>query len=75
MADFDRYVSRAAADGGQPDAAADRAGYRQVAVWVTDEEFDAMVDDLRTVLRARMENVPDGSRRRRTVTTVHLPAD
>lgn len=75
MADFDRYVSCAAAGGGRPDPAADRVGYRQVAVWVTDEEFDAMVDDLRTVLRARMENVPDGSRRRRTVTTVHLPAD
>ncbi len=75
MADFDRYVARAAADGGSPDLARDRVGYRQAAVWVTDEEFDAMVADLAAVLTARMANRPDGERRRRLVTTVHLPAD
>jgi hypothetical protein len=75
MADFDRYVSRAAADGGSPDLARDRVGYRQAAVWVTDEEFDAMVADLAAVLQARMANRPDGERRRRLITTVHLPAD
>jgi hypothetical protein len=74
MADFDRYVTRAAPDGGPLDLAADRVGYRQAAVWVTDEEFDAMVAELRAVLSARMANQPDGARRRRLVTTVHLPA-
>ncbi len=49
MADFDRYVRRAAPDGGSPDLAA--------------------------VLKARMAHRPDGARRRRLVTTVHLPAD
>src|SRR3954451_24255716 len=29
MADFDRYVTRAAPDGGSPNLAADRVGYRQ----------------------------------------------
>ncbi|WP_324273702.1 hypothetical protein [Blastococcus brunescens] len=75
MADFDRYVTRAADDGGAPDLAADRVGYRQAAVWVTDDEFDEMVADLGNVLRGRLDNRPDGLRRRRTVTTVHLPAD
>jgi hypothetical protein len=75
MADFDRYVSHAAPDGGVPDLAGDRVGYRQAAVWVTDEEFDAMTAELAAVLKARMANRPDGDRRRRLVTTVHLPAD
>jgi len=74
LADFDRYVARAAADGAGPDPAADRVGYRQVAVWVTDEEFDELAADLREVLAARMENRPGGGRRRRLVATVHLPA-
>jgi hypothetical protein len=75
MAAFDRYVTRAARQGASADLAADRVGYRQVAVWVTDEEFDAMAADLADALKARMANRPDGARRRRLVTTVHLPAD
>jgi hypothetical protein len=75
MADFDRYVTRAAPDGGSADLAADRVGYRQAAVWLTDEEFDEMAADLAAVLTARMGNRPDGARRRRLVTTVHLPGD
>jgi len=40
-----------------------------------DEEFDEMAADLAAVLTARMGNRPDGARRRRLVTTVHLPGD
>ncbi|WP_142024673.1 hypothetical protein [Blastococcus colisei] len=75
VADSDRYATRAAADGGAPDLAGDRVGYRQAAVWVTDEEFDAMVADLAAVRQARVAHRPDGTRRRRLVTTVHFPAD
>jgi hypothetical protein len=75
MADFDRYVARAAPDGKALDLASDRVGYRQTAVWVTDEEFDAMAADLAEVLKARTANRPDGARRRRLVTTLHLPAE
>jgi hypothetical protein len=75
MADFDRYLTRAAPDGGSPDLAGDRVGYRQAAVWLTDEEFDEMATDLAAVLTARMGNRPDGARRRRLVTTVHLPGE
>ncbi|GAA3159324.1 helix-turn-helix domain-containing protein [Blastococcus jejuensis] len=72
LADFDRYLERS---GGWPDPARDRIGYRQAAVWVTDEEFDALAADLVEVLRPRMEHRPGGGRRRRLVSTVHLPAD
>jgi hypothetical protein len=72
MADFDRYVARS---GGAPDLGRDRVGYRHVAGWVTDEEFDALVADLAAVLRPRWEHSPDGGRRRRVIGLVNLPAD
>jgi hypothetical protein len=72
LADFDRYLER---PGGRPDPVRDRIGYRQAAVWVTDAEFDALVADLAAVLRPRLENRPGGARRRRLVSTVHLPAE
>ena len=59
----------------RPDLAGDRVGYRQAAVWVTDEEFDAMVADLAAVLRPRVEHRPGGARRRRLVTTINVPAN
>jgi hypothetical protein len=68
LADFDRYLAR-----GDVDLARDGVGYRQAAVWVTDEEFAELVTDLRGVLAARMGNQPGGARRRRLVSSVHLP--
>jgi hypothetical protein len=72
LGDFDRYLARA---GDPPDLLRDGVGYRQAAVWVTDQEFDAMVGDLAAVLTARMAHRPDGARRRRMISTVHLPVD
>jgi hypothetical protein len=71
MADFDRYLGRA---GDRPDLGRDRVGYRHVAVWVTDEEFDALAADLAAVLRPRTEHRPEGGRRRRVISLVNLPA-
>jgi hypothetical protein len=75
MADFDRYLARTAPDAERPDLTGDRVGYRQVAVWVTDEEFDEMIAELAGVLQARMVNRPDGARRRRLISTVNIPGE
>jgi hypothetical protein len=75
LSDFGRYVDGVSADGGSPDLLADRVGYRQAALWLTDEEFDEMARDLTAVLTARLGNRPDGERRRRLVSTVHLPGE
>ncbi|SEL02281.1 hypothetical protein SAMN04515665_107122 [Blastococcus sp. DSM 46786] len=53
LADFDRYLGR-----GEPDLARDGVGYRQVGLWVTDEEFGELLADLRTVLQQRLANLP-----------------
>ena len=71
LADFDRYADAAAGPGLDP--AADGVGYRQLAVWLDDEEFTELVTELRAVLTARMALEPDGVRRRRIVSQVFLP--
>jgi DNA-binding transcriptional ArsR family regulator len=73
LADFDRYVGRAAA-AGPLDLAADRAGYRQVAVWTTDEEFDELLGEVNTAVEARLGNPSGGGRRRRVITRVSFPS-
>jgi hypothetical protein len=71
LADFDRYADAAAGPGLDP--AADGVGYRQVALWLDDEEFTGLVTELRAVLAARLGLEPDGVRRRRIVSQVFLP--
>ncbi len=71
LADFDRYADAAAGPGLDP--AADGVGYRQLALWLDDEEFTELVTELRAVLTARMALEPDGVRRRRIVSQVFLP--
>jgi DNA-binding transcriptional ArsR family regulator len=73
LADFDRYVGRAAAAGAL-DLAADRVGYRQVAVWATDEEFDELLREVNTAVEARLGNPSGGPRRRRVITRVTFPS-
>ncbi|MEX5720653.1 helix-turn-helix domain-containing protein [Geodermatophilus maliterrae] len=71
LADFDRWVDGAGDEGLHP--AEDGVGYRQVALWLSDEELGALVADLREVLRARTATGPGEGRRRRLVSTVLLP--
>ena len=71
LADFDRYADAAAGPGLDP--AADGVGYRQLALWLDDEEFSELVTELRAVLTARTVLEPDGVRRRRIVSQVFLP--
>jgi hypothetical protein len=71
LADFDRYADAAA--GPRLDPAADGVGYRQLALWLDDEEFTALVTELRAVLTARLGLEPAGARRRRIVSQVFLP--
>jgi helix-turn-helix protein len=75
LADFDRYLRWAATDGGAPDLLRDGAGYRQAALWLTDEELAHLVADLRAAISARMDNAPTEGRRRRVLSTVLMPGE
>lgn len=72
LADFDHYLDRA---DGDVDLARDGVGYRQVGLWLTDDEHAALLADLREVLRSRLEHEPGEGRRRRMISTVALPRD
>ncbi len=73
LADFDRWLDRTADVPGGPDPARDGVGYRVTGLWLDDEEFAGLLEDLREVLRARLALEPGGGRRRRLVGTVFLP--
>ncbi|CAM5244043.1 Helix-turn-helix domain-containing protein OS=Streptomyces tendae OX=1932 GN=GUR47_19645 PE=4 SV=1 [Streptomyces tendae] len=68
MADFDRYLSR-------DDTEPVREGvlYRQGAVWLTDEEFTELVEELEAVVARRSERRPDDGRVRHLISLVVMP--
>ncbi|WP_399941364.1 helix-turn-helix domain-containing protein [Streptomyces sp. BBFR25] len=68
MADFDRYLSR-------DDTEPVREGvlYRQGAVWLTDEEFTGLVEELEAVVARRSEHRPDDGRVRHLISLVVMP--
>jgi DNA-binding transcriptional ArsR family regulator len=57
------------------DLAADRVGFRQVPIWLSDDELDELVEELRSALQRRMDHPPGRGRRRRLISTVVMPDD
>ncbi len=58
---------------GDPDLVADRVGYQQVPLWLTDDEFDDMAVELRSAVRSRLDNQSRPDRRRRLITSIVMP--
>lgn len=70
MADFAAYLERS-----DVDLATDRVGYRQVPLWLSDDEFDELASEMGEAVRRRLGNGPDAQRRRRLLTTIVMPDD
>lgn len=68
VADADRYLA-----GSDVDPIRDGADYRAGAVWLTDAEFAAFVQDVAAVLQPRLALRPGKGRRRRLLYGVVLP--
>ena len=51
----------------------DEGAYRQVPLWLTDEELSAVAEALREAIRPSLENPPAQGRRRRLITTIVMP--
>ncbi len=60
-------------DEGVADFVADGVGYRQVPVWLTDEEFADVAAALSDAVRPAFDNAPAPGRRRRLITTIVMP--
>ncbi|WP_328615471.1 helix-turn-helix domain-containing protein [Amycolatopsis sp. NBC_00355] len=67
LGDFDRYLAHENAD-----PHADGVVYRQAAVWLTEEEFEVMVEEIEKAVVSRFENPREG-RVRRVVSLVVVP--
>ncbi len=70
LTDFAIYL-----DQGKPALSSDRAGYRQAALWLTDEEFDTLTAVVATAVQAHADNPPTPGRRRRILSTIAIPDD
>ena len=68
LADFDGYLAS-----GEIDFERDGAGYRSVALWLTDDELTGLFTEIGAAVQARSTNTPVGGRRRRMLSTVLLP--
>ena len=68
MGDFERYLTH---DNANPHR--DGVVYRQAAVWLTDEEFTAMVEEIEHAVVSRIGNSRDSTRTRRVVSLVVVP--
>lgn len=70
ISDFARYL-----EAGDPALEADRVGYRQVPLWLTDDEFDQLSEVISTAFAERLDNQPAPGRRRRLFTTIVMPGE
>lgn len=70
LADFDRYLETCADDGGRVDPVADRIGYRQAVMHLSDAEADRLLAELGEVFE-RYKALPAAPERaRRALSTV-----
>ena len=68
LAEFSAYLQTPDAD-----PVADEVGYRQHAIWLSDGERAAFIQDLRRVLLPRLANGPDDDRRRYLMSPILFP--
>ncbi|MCW2879420.1 MAG: hypothetical protein JWQ95_3520 [Sphaerisporangium sp.] len=68
MTDFDRYL---ACEDAHP--ISDGVVYRQAAVWLTEDEFAAMIEQIESTVLARVGHAEDDGRTRRIVSLVVVP--
>lgn len=70
LTDFATYL-----ESSNLDLVADRVGYRQVPVWLTDDEFDTILAKMRAPVQECLSNGPGQGRRRRLISTIITPDD
>jgi DNA-binding transcriptional ArsR family regulator len=68
LGDFSRYLQAETID-----LESDGVGYRQVALYLNDEEFQEFISDLSAVVKPLLANRPRSDRRRRLFSTIVMP--
>jgi DNA-binding transcriptional ArsR family regulator len=70
LAEFNAYLDR---EGSNPFA--DAVSYRQFPLWLSHDELMEMIDEMRTVIRSRLDNTPSPERTRHLLATILFPAE
>lgn len=70
LAEFNAYLDRANADPAQ-----DAVGYRQHAIWLSDDELLTMIEGMRAAILPQLANEPTPSRRRYLLSPILFPAE
>jgi DNA-binding transcriptional ArsR family regulator len=70
VAEFNTYLDR-----DQPEPAADLVGYRQHAVWLSQDELVEMIGQLRAAIAPRLANEPTPERRQYLLSPILFPID
>jgi len=70
LADYASYLGA-----GPIDLAADRVGFRQIPLWLSDQEFDQLVEELASAMHSRLDYPPKPGRRRRLFNSIVMPDD
>lgn len=70
VAEFDAYLDRE-----HTDPAADLVGYRQHAVWLSREELEEMIGELRRVILPRLTNQPTPDRAQYLLSPILFPVE
>ncbi|WP_336049182.1 hypothetical protein [Streptomyces sp. CA2R101] len=70
LAEFNAYLAR---DGADPSA--DSVGFRQHALWLSQDELAEMIGDLREVIVSRMGHDPSPERTRHLLSPIVFPAE
>lgn len=70
VAEFTAYLDRETAD-----PATDPVGYRQHAVWLTEDELTAMVGELRAAILPRLTHRPAAGRTRYLLSPILFPSE
>ncbi|TNC20086.1 helix-turn-helix domain-containing protein [Amycolatopsis alkalitolerans] len=70
IAEFNAYLDRE-----QADPVADLAGYRQHAVWLSDEELHALIQDMRAAIAPKLANEPAPGRTRYLLSPILFPLE
>lgn len=69
LGDYDRYLER-----GDVDLGRDRVAYRQAGLYLSDEETDDVLAEIRSVVARHAQKRPAPGRRRRLLSTIIVPA-
>lgn len=70
VAEFDAYLERDRAD-----PVADLVGYRQHAVWLSQDELLELIGELRAAIAPRLANRPTPERARYLLSPIHFPIE